>query len=245
MIAVDVSASINHDERLLQRRGYVEALRHPDVVRAILAGRLKRIAVTYVEWSSTTHQTVLVPWREIDGEESAEAFAAALEAQPLRRGGSTSISAAIGFGAKLLLSNRIDGARQVIDVSGDQPNLRGSPVAVARDNAVARGIVINGLPVVVDRSAGSLDITQYYSDCVTGGPGSFVLPVTEVEEFAEAVRQKLIREIAGIPEAGIMRANAVAPSDCLAGERAIKRMRRSRPAILQMHDLDPWYELRD
>jgi hypothetical protein len=220
VIAVDVSASMDREEFLVQRRGYVEAIRHPDFVRAIHAGGLRRIALTYVEWSAESWQRVVVPWQAIEDDASAEAFAATLEREPLNIGRGTSISAAIGFGTAQLQSNRYDSNRTVIDISGDGPNNFGQPVAAARDAAVANGVVINGLPILIAPSPTVPDVAEYYSDCVIGGPGSFVLPVKRIEEFAEAIRRKLIREIAGGgPEATIVPAAAAERVDCLAGEK--------------------------
>ena len=250
VIAVDVSASIGWDEYRFQRRGYVEAIRHPDFARAVSALRHQRIALTYVEWSSSKLQTIIVPWREIDDAASAGAFAAALEAAPFIRGQGTSISGAIDFGAGILLSNSFEGDRKVIDISGDSPNLSGSPVALARDSAVAREIVINGLPITINPSMKPVDLAEYYSECVIGGPGSFMLPVKRMEEFAEAVRQKLIREVAGLPEETIVPISVSPPVDCLAGEKALARIWGRGPyARLGAREstrdyLERWYRLR-
>lgn len=242
VIAVDVSASIFMDEYRFQRRGYVEAIRHPEFARAIGLLPRRRIALTYVEWSSSNLQTILVPWREIDGAASAEAFAAALEAVPLVRGKGTSISGAITFGTGILLSNRFEGDRKVIDISGDSPNLHGRPVALARDLAVAKGIIINGLPITINSTMKPIDLARYFSGCVIGGPGSFMMPVTRMDEFAEAVRQKLIREIAGRSDVTIIPVNISPPVDCLVGERRLARFklgrwRAPRPG-LSPHKLD-------
>lgn len=219
VIAVDVSRSMDAEEFRLQRSGYAEAIRDPEFLRAIGSGATGRIALTYVEWSGRLHQKVVVPWRLIDGVESAEAFAALLDREPLEIGRGTSISAAIAFGSALFDDNGYDGERQVIDVSGDGPNNYGGPVASARDAAVAEGIVINGLPVVIRPSPIVKDIVQYYSDCVIGGPGSFVLPVRSAEEFAVAIRRKLILEVAGGPAARFIPVAASGPTDCLIGEK--------------------------
>jgi Protein of unknown function (DUF1194) len=221
VIAVDVSRSMDTEEFRLQRNGYVEAIRDPDFIAAAISGGERRIALTYVEWSGPLSQRIVVPWKLIDGAEAAEKFAAALEAEPPAIGRGTSISGAIEFAAVLLEANGYEAARRVIDISGDGPNNYGPPVAAARDLAVARGIVINGLPILIRPSPIVPDIARYYSDCVIGGPGSFVLPVRRVEEFAEAIRRKLILEVAGAPAANIFA--VAAPSDCLIGEKARER----------------------
>jgi hypothetical protein len=219
VIAVDVSGSMDREEFLLQRNGYVEAIRHPEFVRAIAAGDYGRIAVTYVEWSGPSWQKTLVPWRVIDSAASAEAFAAALEAQKLDIGRGTSISNAIGFATALFDDSTHEARRQVIDVSGDGPNNYGPPVTGARDDAVEEGIVINGLPILIRPSPIAPDIVRYYFDCVVGGPGSFVLPVRRASEFSLAIRRKLILEVAALPAARIIQAVAEEPTDCLIGER--------------------------
>jgi hypothetical protein len=246
VIAVDVSASMDIEEAEFQRQAYIEAIRHPEFIRAISHLPRQRIAVTYVEWSSSNLQKVLVPFREIDGQASAEAFAAALEAAPVKRGAGTSISRAIEFGANLLLWNRFDGDRRVVDISGDGFNLSGGPVVLARDNAVARGVVINGLPIIIRPTEGPVTVEEYYTACVIGGPGSFMLPARGMEEFAEAVRQKLIREVAGLPQTTIVRVSATPSVNCLIGEITIAKIKRQmRWGRENRRDyLDPWYRQR-
>ena len=249
VLAVDVSASMDIEEAKFQRQAYIAAIRHPEFIRAIAHLRRQRIAVTYVEWSSSNQQRVLIPFREIDGQTSAEAFAAALEAAPVKRGAGTSISGAIEFGANLLMWNRFEGDRKVLDISGDSPNLSGGPVALARDNAVARGVIINGLPIVIRPTEREVTVEEYYTACVIGGPGSFMLPARGMQEFAEAVRQKLIREVAGLPQATIVPVSAAPAVDCLMGEKSIARLKGIMfPRFWQRETgrdyLDPWYRLR-
>lgn len=220
VIAVDVSRSMDEDEFRLQRSGYAEAIRHPDFVRAATSGGAGRIALTYAEWSGRLYQKIVVPWRLIDGREAAEGFAEALAAQPPAIGRGTSISAAIAFASTLFDENSYDAPRQVIDISGDGPNNYGPPVTEARDQAVSDGIVVNGLPILIRPSPTVSDIVSYYADCVIGGPGSFVLPVRNAEEFSEAIRRKLLIEVAGGPPAGgIIPVAAAPPTDCLIGEK--------------------------
>ncbi|HUL06067.1 MAG TPA: DUF1194 domain-containing protein [Candidatus Acidoferrum sp.] len=204
VLAVDVSGSMDEGERALQRQGYVRAFLHPEVVAAITAGVYGRIAVTYVEWAGSRAQEVLIPWRALDGSASAEAFAATLRAAPTSHIHGTSISGALAFASTLFEGNGFAGARQAIDVSGDGPNNMGPPVEPARDAVVARGITINGLPLTLHAGwgagyggleAGLLDL--YYEDCVIGGPGAFFLSVKAPEQLADAIRRKLVLEIAG------------------------------------------------
>lgn len=220
VLAVDVSRSMDLEEFTLQRAGYVEALRHPDFVDAVLSGQNHRVAITYFEWAGTVREESVVPWQIIDSAESAAAFAQRLEARPFSGFRGTSISGAVTYGAGLFDRNEADSWRRVIDVSGDGPNNFGTPVTRARDAAIAQGIVINGLPILIrpSRAAGQLD--RYYAECVTGGPGSFVLPIRAASEFATAIRRKLVLEVSGrtdIP--AVVKADAVAPVDCMAGER--------------------------
>ena len=227
VLAVDVSGSMDADEHALQRQGYVAAFRHAEVIGAVRSGPFGRIAVTYVEWAGPGAQAVVLPWALIDDAGGAAAFAAALSQAPLARIRGTSISGALRFTAPLFDGNGFEGTRRVIDVSGDGPNNAGAPVVPARDAALARGITVNGLPIAL-KSAGAWslagpELAAYYRDCVTGGPGSFVLPVSEPDQLAEAIRQKLVLEIAGLPPRAIpvvaTAAAAAGGTDCLIGER--------------------------
>jgi Protein of unknown function (DUF1194) len=190
---------------------------------------LGRIAVTYMEWSGPDQQTVVVPWSVLDGPERAIAYADRLAKAPIGRIFSTSISGAIDYGVMLLAHSGVDPIRRVIDISGDGPNNTGRMVTLARDDAVARGITINGLPFMLKRPTGYGDIENldwYYVDCVIGGPGAFIAPVREANQFAHAIRTKLVREIAGgiEHEPLITKAQDRERSNCLIGEI----MRRQR-----------------
>ena len=219
VLAVDVSRSMDAEEFALQRAGYVEAIRHPDFIAAVRAGLNGRIAITYFEWAGTVRTESRVPWQVIDGPESAQAFAATLAARPFGGFTGTSISGALDFGNGLFDDNPVDGFRRVIDVSGDGPNNIGLPVTGARDRAVASGIVVNGLPIIIRPSPTFRDLDRYYAECVIGGPGSFMLPIRSAEEFATAIRRKLILEVSGAsPSASVIPA-ADEPVDCLKGER--------------------------
>lgn len=220
VLAVDVSRSMDSEEFELQRAGYVAALRDPAFVRAIKAGMNGRIAVAYFEWASSPRMESLVGWRVIDGQESADAFAAQLATRPFSGFRGTSISSAIAYGMDLFDRNSIDGNRRVIDVSGDGVNNIGPPVTAARDAALAKGIVINGLPILLRPSGSAGPLDRYYENCVTGGQGSFVLPIRSLPEFATAIRRKLIMEVSGVsPPAELFRTQADGEDPCLVGER--------------------------
>jgi len=225
VLAVDISYSMDLDELALQREGYVEALASAEFLNALQNGMHARIAVTYVEWAGVIDQKVVLPWRLIEGRASAHAVAAEISRAPLRRAYRTSISGALHFAVPLFEENGYRGIRRVIDVSGDGTNNQGPPVAVVRDEVVGKGITINGLPIMLKRpNPATLDIPDldiYYEDCVIGGPGAFVVPIREREKFREAIRTKLVLEIAGRqPEARVIPAAAGAPRiSCTIGER--------------------------
>ncbi|MGJ5180906.1 DUF1194 domain-containing protein [Bradyrhizobium oligotrophicum] len=201
ILAVDVSYSMDLDELAIQREGYAQALSSREFLQALKNGLHGRIAVTYFEWAASSDQKLIIPWRLIDGPETADAVAAEIMKTPIRRASRTSISGAIYFAMPLFEDNPYRGLRRVIDISGDGPNNNGSPVTVARDEAVNKGITINGLPIMVkEPSYSTMDIENldlYYRDCVTGGRGSFVVTIKSRDEFKEAIRTKLLMEVAG------------------------------------------------
>jgi hypothetical protein len=218
VLAVDVSRSMDPDEQELQRQGFVEALRSPVVHNAIKAGMMGRIVVTYFEWSGEGDQNVVVPWTVIDGAESASRFAAKLSGETIGRMRRTSISGAIDFGMRLLSETGVEPLRKVIDISGDGPNSSGRSVTLARDEAASQGVTINGLPIMLKRPSGFGDMENldlYYRDCVIGGQGAFIVPVRERLQFAEAIRTKIVREIAGsAPDVLVQPAQAVSSAIC-------------------------------
>lgn len=227
VIAVDISGSVDDDEAALQRQGYVKAFRDPRVVDAILHGPRGAIAVTYVEWAGSHHQLPLIGWTLINSAQTANEFADALAFEPVMVNVWTSISGAIIAGASLLRSSPFKGRRQVIDISGDGANNDGIGVTTARDRALADGLTINGLPIVNDRPSryGRRQIPNldyYYIDCVVGGPGAFIIVANGFEDYARAVRRKLILEIAGaVPpptKPGIVPADGHIRPPCTVGE---------------------------
>ncbi|MEW5421428.1 DUF1194 domain-containing protein [Amorphus sp. 3PC139-8] len=233
VLAVDVSWSMDHDEQILQRQGYMAAFLDPEVTAAIQSGDWGRIAVTYVEWAGAGLQHVRVPWTVVDGEDSAQAFAHQLADAPIGRLRRTSISGALAFSGTLFDDNGYEGFRRVIDISGDGPNNMGGPVTAERDKLIEAGVTVNGLPIMIRRSAydpffqvDNLDV--YYEDCVIGGFGAFMVVVKDADEFAEAIRRKLILEIAGaqprVVPAQDLRPNAP-KIDCLIGEKLWQRWR--------------------
>jgi hypothetical protein len=218
VLAVDVSGSMDDEEHAVQRAGYVAAIAHPDFVRAIGAGAYQRIALTYVEWAGPSLQETVMPWRLIDSAASARAFADELAARPITYIRGTSISGALVYSTALFDGNGYNGFRKVIDISGDGPNRNGIAVDVARDQAVQRGIVINGLPIMIRPSRSFVALDRYYADCVIGGPGAFVLPVSKPKELAEAIRRKLILDVAARPVNTVTTVQATKPVNCRIGE---------------------------
>jgi hypothetical protein len=205
ILAVDVSYSMDMDELAIQREGYAQAIVSKDFLQALKTGPHGKVAVTYFEWAASSDQKIIIPWRVIDGPESADAVAAEILKTPIRRASRTSISGAIYFAMPLFEDSPYKGLRRVIDISGDGPNNNGAPVTIARDEALSKGIIINGLPIMVkEPSYSTMDIDNldyYYEDCVIGGPGSFVLSIKDREKFREAIRTKLLMEVAGrMPE---------------------------------------------
>ena len=228
VLAVDVSLSMSPEELEIQRAGYAAALTDPTVVKAILEGVHARIALTYVEWAGDATQRVLVPWQVIASEEDAKRFAGHITATPSRSARRTSISAAISYAAGLFENSGFSGMKRVIDISGDGPNNEGGPVDRARDEAVAQGVVINGLPLMTNGGgfAGMFDVVnldEYYENCVIGGPGAFVISVNDWSQFPEAVRRKLVMELAAAPADGeplsAVKAAAEFSNDCQIGEK--------------------------
>lgn len=226
-LAVDVSRSMSPYELELQRRGYAEALTHPDVLSAIRGGLIGRIALTYVEWAGSNAQNVVVPWTLIDNDATAADVAATLSAEPSSGMRRTSISGALAFAAGSFHSNDFQGLRRVIDISGDGPNNQGLPVLEARAAVLDQGIIINGLPLMTEDEVSSRwgieDLDIYYNECVIGGPGSFMIPVHGWSAFAEAVRRKLVLEIAGVQDAEFSSLHKAYSYDCMIGEKIWER----------------------
>jgi hypothetical protein len=231
VLLVDVSRSMTERELEIQRRGYAAALQSDEVFSAVQSGLLQRVAVTYIEWAGT--QEVVVDWRLLETRADLESFAQALTAKfnpELRR---TSISEALIFGARQMETNKYNGLRRVIDISGDGPNNQGRGVERARDAVVGQGIVINGLPLLTREGMGmdwhldALDV--YYRRCVIGGPGAFVIPVIDWDDFEKAVRRKLVLELVWHPQReAVVPVQALRrdPSDCFVGEKIWNERRR-------------------
>src|SRR6201985_948262 len=238
VLATDISYSMDMDELAIQREGYAQAIVSKEFLQALKALPNGKIAITYFEWAASNDQKIIIPWRVIDGPETADAVAEEILKTPVRRASRTSISGAIYFAMPLFDSSPYKGLRRVIDISGDGPNNNGAPVTIARDEALSKGIIINGLPIMVkEPSYSTMDIDNldfYYEDCVIGGPGSFVISIKDREKFKEAIRTKLLMEVADrTPErVPVAEKEKEARVSCLIGEKIWQDRwgRRGRPA---------------
>jgi hypothetical protein len=226
VLAVDVSRSMDVGEQQLQRDGYVAAFRHPEVIQAIQSGAIGKIAVTYFEWAGPGFQEEIAPWTVIGNADEASAFADKLAGGGISRETGTSISSGLYYAVGRFDNNGFTSYRQTIDVSGDGPNNAGRPVEATRDWVVNRGITINGLPIVLRPTYtsgpfGVPNLDKYYEDCVIGGPGAFMIAVTDSANFETAIRRKLVTEIAGLPAKMIRAADVQAgpKADCMVGEK--------------------------
>jgi len=230
VLAVDISASISGEEQQLQRRGYVNAFRSPSVIKTIEAGRHGRIAVSYVEWANPAVQSVVVPWRLIDGADAANRLADELARAPYRREFDTSIANALMFSSRLFDGNGFDGQRKVIDISSNGPNNTGPPVLPARSAVIDLGVTINGLPIMTKMSWGgglySIEgLDRYFEDCVIGGEGAFMEVVRRKSDFESAIERKLMLEVAWKDDTRTPHLVGHAERfDCLAGERNSGRL---------------------
>ena len=193
-LAVDASGSVNQTRFELQKRGYVEAFQNPEVLRAIRSGQRAAIAVMMYQWTGPRMQHQVVPWMLVDDQASVLDFADRIaHSQRQLYGGGTSISGAIDFAVQVLGQTPFAGGRMVMDISGDGANNGGRLAEQARDEAIERGININGLPIL----AVEPDLEEHYRRNVIGGPGAFLVPAKSFEDFGNAILRKLIMEIAG------------------------------------------------
>ena len=210
VFAADVSRSIDQPKFQLQREGYAAAIADKRVLEAITAGRNKRIAVAFVEWSGVSSQKVLIDWSVIDGADAARKFGDQLSELPRSFAERTSIAGGIDFSMALLARAPYEAPRRTIDVSGDGTNNSGRDVTLARDEAIAAGVTINGLVILSERPMAwnpehtnpPGGLANYYRANVVGGPGAFVLVAENFQSFGRAIVKKLIAEIAELPQSG-------------------------------------------
>lgn len=202
VLAVDGSGSIDENEFRLQRAGYAAAITHPDVLTTITSGARRKIALAFIEWGGEGSIHTIVDWMVISDTVSAKAFASKLLAAPRKALGYNSISGAILQATAMIESNKYDGTRKIIDISGDGPQIGGPPLVPARAAALSRGITINALVVAfrdgVIGGGGGLPLAEHYKTQIIGGRGAFVMIADNKRRFAISILQKLVREIAGI-----------------------------------------------
>lgn len=202
VLAADGSGSIDDDELRFQREGYAAAITHPQVLDAIRGGFNQSIAIAYIEWGGPYSQHIIVDWTKIDGPSAAAAFARKLTTTPRLAEGYNSISEAIAYSTALIDGNAYRGARKVIDISGDGPQIGGRSLIEAKALAFAHGITINALVVKSPGGGfpglGGEALEEHYRNDVIGGRGAFVTIAETRKEMAAAILKKLILEIANL-----------------------------------------------
>jgi len=208
VLAMDVSRSMDQAKFLLQRQGYAAAISNPQVLNAIQTGPHQKIALCFIDWSGPFEQKLVVDWTIIDGPAAASRFGDLIAQARRPFYNSTSIGAAINFATAQLARAPFEAERQAIDVSGDGTNNAGPDVQFFRDQAIAKGILINGIVILTDIAFAPNPrhtnppggIEKYYRDNVIGGAGSFVMVAEDYNSFGRAMVKKLIAEIATRPE---------------------------------------------
>jgi hypothetical protein len=219
-LAADVSRSIDDEEFELQRKGYAAALTSPQFVQAIQSGVHGAVALCFIEWAGPGQQALVARWMVIRDGEGATDFAKMLLAAPRSFAGRTAIGDGIDFASAQIAARNIAATRRVIDVSGDGTNNSGRPVTAARDDATAKGVTINGLAIINEKTGGIQGtflfghthppggLPNYYRANVVGGPGAFVLQISNFETFAQAMTNKLMTEISDATPRGLRQSAA-------------------------------------
>jgi hypothetical protein len=207
VLAADVSRSVDHVKFQLQREGYAAAISDKRVLEAVSSGRHRRIAVSFVEWSGASSQKLVIDWSIVDGPETARKFGDQLLELPRSFAERTSIGGGIDFSMSVLARSPYTAPRRTIDVSGDGTHNSGRDVKLARDEAVAAGVTINGLVILSERPLtwnpehtnppGGLE--NYFRQNVIGGPGAFVIVAQDFNSFGQAIVKKMVAEIAEMP----------------------------------------------
>jgi hypothetical protein len=206
-LAMDVSRSMEQPKFLLQREGYAAAITNPQVLDAIKSGAHQKIAICFIDWSGAGEQKQVIDWSIIDGADSARRFGDLIYEAPRSFNDRTSIGGGISFAAAQIAWAPFEAERHAIDVSGDGTNNAGRDVQTARDQAVARGIVVNGIAILTELQYSRIPehtnppggLEKYYRDNVIGGPGSFVMVAEDFSSFGRSMVKKLIAEIAARP----------------------------------------------
>ncbi len=206
-LAADVSRSVDQEEFELQRRGYAAAVTSPRFLSAVRSGLHRAVALCFIEWAGIGQQAITVDWTVIRDGEGASDFAKVLLNAPRSSMGRTAIGDALDFAVTQLEELKVTPVRRVIDVSGDGTSNSGRPASAARDDAVTKGITINGLAIINEKTSGEFGsyvyahthptggLPNYYRENVVGGPGAFVLQIVNFDTFAEAMTNKLVTEV--------------------------------------------------
>jgi hypothetical protein len=204
VLAADVSRSVDEQKFKLQREGYAAAITDPRVVKAMMQGNRRRIALCFVEWADDYEQSVIVGWSLIESMEDARTFARSVRTAPRVHSGRTSIGAGIDYALAQLGRAPFNAPRRVIDVSGDGTSNAERTVTIARDEALAQGVTINGLAILSERPMSTNPrhthppggLAAYYEANVIGGPNAFVVEAAGFDDFGRSLIGKLIKEIA-------------------------------------------------
>jgi hypothetical protein len=203
VLSSDVSRSIDAPKFKLQRDGYAAAIVNPRVIQAIRSGTLGKVAISFVEWSGVRQQESVIDWTVIRDEATAKDFSAQIIQAPRAFRDRTSISGGIDFAMAQLARAPFHANRHIIDVSGDGIHNDGRAVTDARDEALAKGVTINGLVIMSEQKnfhtdpPGGLD--AYYRNNVIGGPGAFVMVAENFSSFGQTILNKLSAEITSKP----------------------------------------------
>lgn len=197
-LLLDVSGSVSTAEYNLQLGGYVAAF-NSAVVQAAILGTTNGIAVNLIQWSGAAQQVQSLGWTLLTNAATSGAFATSINGVARAFQGSTAPGSALNFAAPLFVNNGFEGARNVIDVSGDGAANEGDNTLLARNAALAGGInTINGLPIL-----GEAGLLAFYQNNIQGGTNSFTLPADSFDDFRAAIELKLVSEITGtipVPE---------------------------------------------
>ena len=195
-LLVDVSASVNDEEYRLQMNGLATALADAAVREALRTSARGGAAISVIQWADGENQRISVDWTPVHNDADALAFAADIASAPrLIHGGHTALGSAVDFAIRELDSNLFAGSRRVIDLSGDGRTNDGYPLRAAREEAIAKGITINGLAILNELPL----LYQYYRDYLIAGEGAFFMIAQDYVDFADAMIEKLVREISAVP----------------------------------------------
>jgi hypothetical protein len=216
--AIDASDSVSQTDMRRQLAGLADALRAPDVLAAIKAGRSRRIAVAVFVWHHG--QIDVVPWTIIGSADDADVVARTIEARmavnldaearvgQFYAGRLTDLSRAIDHAEDLLAAASFPAGRQVVNVIGNGPDNMGEPAVAARDRLLAGGVTLNAVAL-----GGAPELVAYFRAEVAGGPDAFVLPSPAGAAMADLMRRKLLGDLVAAgapttPSQAVLAANA-------------------------------------